>query len=108
MNGIIGLLQQHRNGATQDEIADALRDLVAAISDENKAGKLTITIAIRPMGKGDGLDVAVDCKASPPKQTPGSAIFFASPDNNLVRNDPRQANLELRDITPASAARGLA
>lgn len=108
MSGFIKFLQEHRNGSTHDEISDKIRDLVAAVTDEGKAGKLTITISIKPMGKGDGLEVAVEAKASPPKQTAGVSIFFASPDNALVRQDPRQQTMELREITPASVARALA
>lgn len=101
-------LQEHRGGSTHDEISEKIRDLVASVTDEGKSGKLTITIAIKPVGKGDGLEVAVEAKSSPPKPTAGVSIFFASPDNSLVRQDPRQQTLELREVAPASVARSLA
>lgn len=105
---VIKFFQEHRNGLTHDEITDAMRDLVAAVTDEQKAGKLTITITVKPMGKGDGLEVAVAVKAAPPKETPGVSIFFATPENNLQRADPRQTAMELRDIGPAAAHKGVA
>ena len=108
MSAFVKFLQEHRNGSTNDEIGDALRDLVAAVTDEGKAGKLVITIGIKPMGKSDGLEVSCDIKATPPKPTPGVSIFFATPDNELQRNDPRQAAMELREITPGTAHRGVA
>lgn len=101
------LLREHRNGSTHDELSDAMQALVAAVVEEGKAGKLTLTISIKPMGRGDGLEVAADIKVAAPKPHPGVSIFFASPENNLVRQDPRQIALELREV-PASVARNLA
>lgn len=108
MSAAIKFFQEHRNGSTLDEISDALRDLVAAVTDEGKAGKMTVTIGIKPMGKSDGLEVSCDVKTSPPKSTPGVSIFFATPDNNLQRQDPRQTTMELREITPTNAHKGVA
>ena len=102
------LLREHRNGMTHDELSDALRDLVAKVSDENKGGKLTIVISVKPIGKGDGLEVGFEHKLALPKETPGTAVFFATPDNALVRQDPRQTAMELREIGPAAAHRGVA
>jgi hypothetical protein len=108
MSAAIKFLQEHRNGSTLEEISDALRDLVAAVTDEGKAGKITVTIGVKPMGKSDGLEVSCEVKCSPPKQTPGVSIFFATPENNLQRQDPRQTAMELREITPGTAHRGVA
>jgi hypothetical protein len=102
------LLREHRNGLTHDELSDALRDLVAAVTDEGKAGSLTFTVKIKPMGKGDGLEVSAEIKSTPPKKTPGVSIFFATLDNALQKQDPRQKEMELRDIGPSAAHRGVA
>ena len=102
-------LREHRNGATHDDISDALQELVAAVTAEGKSGKMTITIAIKPMGRESGaLEVSADIKSAPPKAAPGASVFFASPENNLIRQDPRQATMELRDIGPAMAHKGVA
>lgn len=101
-------LREHRNGSTHDDLSDKLQELVAAVIDEGKGGTLTLTISMKPMGKNDGLEVAADIKVKAPKPAAGVSIFFASPENNLVRQDPRQATMELREISPAGAARSLA
>lgn len=103
------LLRDHRRGATHDELTEKLRELVAAVTEQNKAGTLTITIGMKPAGKASGaFDVSFDAKVKLPKQDPGSSIFFVTPDNNLVREDPRQAVMELREIGPTAAHRGVA
>jgi len=101
-------LREHRNGATQDELADALQELVAAVTSENKAGRLTLTVSIKPAGNSGALEVGSEVKIFPPKQTPGVSIFFATPENNLTRIDPRQTTMELREIGPAQAHKGIA
>jgi len=101
-------LREHRNGATHDDLSDKLQELVAAVTEENKGGTLTLTISMKPMGKNDGLEIAADVRIKPPKQAAGVSIFFVTPESNLVRQDPRQQTMELRDLAPASAARALA
>ncbi len=106
---ITDMLRDHRNGVTLDEMSDALQDLVEAVTEEGKGGKLTVTISVKPMGRDSGaLEVACDIKSAPPKKTLGTSVFFASPENNLVRQDPRQQTLELREIGPATAHKGVA
>jgi len=101
-------LREHRNGVTHDDLSDALQALVAAVTEEGKGGTLTFSVAVKPMGKSDGLEVSADVKIKPPKPTPGVSIFFASPENNLVRQDPRQQAMELREIGPTLAHKGIA
>lgn len=100
-------LREHRSGATHDELSDKLQDLVAAVVEEGKGGTLTLSIKISPKGKHDGLEVAAEVKLAAPKPVAGTSIFFASPENNLVRQDPRQATMELREVGP-SVPRALA
>ncbi len=101
-------LREHRNGSTHDDLSDALQDLVAAVTAENKMGTLTLKIAIKPAGNSGALEVAADVKTTPPKSAPGVSIFFASPENNLIRTDPRQTTMELREIGPCTVHKGVA
>lgn len=101
-------LREHRSGVTHDLLSDKLQELVAAVMQEGKGGTLTLKIGVKPMGKNDGLEVAASIDVKAPKETPGTSIFFPTPENNLVRQDPRQQAMELREITPATAHRGIA
>lgn len=112
----LDLLREHRNGLTHDELSDALNEVVEAVATERKAGKLSLTISIKPHGDG-AVMVMDDVKITKPKVSKGGSLFFVTPDNNLARQDPKQPNLPLREIgsaeparelPPASAARGIA
>lgn len=100
-------LREHRGGVTHDRLSDSLQELVAAVTAENKKGVLTFKLTVGPLGKGDGLEVKAEIDVKPPKETAGSAIFFPTPENNLVRQDPRQQTMELRQV-PAAAHKGVA
>ena len=102
-------LRELGQGVTHDELSDKLQELVAAVVDTSKGGKLSITIAIKPTdGKSGAVVVSAEVKSTLPKHPAPSSVFFVSPENNLVRQDPRQIAMELREIPPASAARALA
>ena len=100
-------LREHRGGMTHEQLTDALQELVAAVVTERRPGKLVFTITIKPFGKKDGLEVGAELKITPPKEERGTSIFYVTPENNLVRQDPRQQSMELHEI-PAEAHRGIA
>jgi len=97
------LLREHRNGLTHDELSDALQELVAAVAEERKAGTLTLKITVKPQGDG-AVMVMDEVKVVPPKKTKGGSLFFVTPENNLQRQDPRQADLPLRAISGGEEA----
>jgi hypothetical protein len=101
-------LREHRAGATHAELTEAMRALTLAVGEERRAGKITLTITLKPLAKGDGLEAHADVKLAAPAPVPGVSIFYPTPEGNLVRQDPRQQSMELREIGPAEAHRGLA
>ena len=100
-------LREHRNGVTSDELSDALQELVAAVTAEGKGGTLTLKVKIKPAGKSGALEVTDEIKVTAPAQTRSASLFYASPENNLIREDPKQTKLDLRSI-PAAAHVALA
>lgn len=86
------VLRDIRYGECLDELTEQMAELVAAVSNTNKAGSLTITFKLKPAG-GGSIELTDDIKSKVPTLPKGSSIFFATPDNNLVRNDPRQPEL---------------
>lgn len=107
VRSFVDFLRDHGNGVTLDALSDKLNELVAAVTDQNKSGSLTISIKLKPAGNSGALEVGVDAKVKKPENPPGVSIFFATPENNLQRQDPRQSTMELREV-PAMAFKGIA
>ena len=89
-----------------EEATEALNDLVHATTETGKAGSLTLTIKMKPIGgKAGQMELDTDVKAKLPAPTKGKTILFTTPDNNLQRSDPRQQTLEgVRDANQESTA----
>lgn len=89
-----------------EEATEALNDLVHATTETGKAGSLTLTIKMKPIGgKAGQMELETDVKAKLPQPTKGKTILFTTVDNNLSRQDPRQQTLEgVRDVSQESTA----
>lgn len=86
-------IESLRFGTLGEELTDKMRDLVATCATTGRAGTLTLTLALKP-GKGGQIEVFDEVKLKLPKEEKGSSLMFATPDNNLQREDPRQLQLE--------------
>ncbi len=86
-------LRQIRYGALQDELTEALNALVAECTKTNKTGELVLKIKLKPNPAGQ-VEVLDDLTVKLPKPVRGTSIFFATPEGNLMRDDPRQQQLE--------------
>lgn len=97
-----GFLGEAEDGQLQADLTKALSELVATISNEaadrggKPKGKLTLSIALQ-LDHG-AFDVVCDIKVAAPKCVRARSIFFATPDNNLTREHPRQQMLPLHDV----------
>lgn len=88
-------LRDQRGGATAEELATKMNELVAAVERQGKGGSLTLTIEIKPISKemSGQLLVSDTIKVKLPEPKRGATLFFSTPENNLSRRDPRQAEL---------------
>lgn len=92
-------LRAIRFGALQDELTAALHELTAKCTDTGKAGELVLKIRLKP-GAGGQVEVLDDLTVKPPKPVRGTSIFFATPEGNLQREDPRQCVLDgIREVS---------
>lgn len=101
-------IREHRHGATHAELSEALQELTLAVAEERRGGKLVLTITVKPLAKGDGMEVHANVKLAVPEPIPGVSIFYPTPEGDLVRQDPRQQAMDLKEIGPAEAHRGIA
>ncbi|MET3514314.1 hypothetical protein ABIC63_002086 [Pseudacidovorax sp. 1753] len=81
-------------GAISDEATHELNELVHACTETGKTGEITLTIKIKPVGKAGQVELDSDVKVKKPKPVRGKTLMFATPDNNLQREDPRQRTLD--------------
>ena len=88
----IATLQNIRDGALVAQLTENLQDVVEAVSEHRKVGKLVITLTIKPNGD-EAVTVSPSVKATKPEASVGDAMFFVS-EGNLVRRNPRQMDIE--------------
>lgn len=81
-------------GEVNKEATDALQDLVQACGDTGKAGKITITLAMKPIGRTGQVEVETNVVLKAPEAAKGKMILFVTPENNLQREHPKQSTLD--------------
>lgn len=77
-------------------------ELIKAVTDNNKAGTLTLKIAIKPSTAGT-LAVKAECNIVKPKGMPAESLLWPTPEGNLMAEDPRQMKLEMKAVAPEPA-----
>lgn len=93
------VLRDLGRGSVIDEAAVMLQQLTTSVADTGKKGRLVLVVEIAPM-KGDNSALLVHAKADLklPATEPISAVFFHDDHGNLLRDDPRQPQLPLREL----------
>lgn len=86
-------IEQLRYGTLHDELTKAMNDLTAAVTTTNKVGKITLSISLKPTNNSGQIEIIDDIKLTLPKENKGTSIMFATPENNLQREDPRQMSI---------------
>ena len=91
----VDTIREIRGGSSIAELTEQLVELVAAVKETGRAGKLTYTLLLKPASKGDGnvLMVSDQLKVAKPTLDRAQTVFFVNNDNGLQRNDPRQIAL---------------
>lgn len=90
---ITEILSQLRFGTLDTELGEKFHELVNRVENTNRQGTLTLTLKVKPAGKGR-IDIIDDIKLSLPKEEKGSSVMFVTPEGRLQRQDPRQLEIE--------------
>lgn len=96
-------LRHLMGGTFLDEAGEKLAELVAAVDSTGKAGKITLTIAIKKSTKA-AMAVVGDIKLNKPTEAPDATLPFATPEGALLTEDPRQQRLELKTVAAQTPA----
>lgn len=94
-------------GRTHHELSTGMQQLVAAVEDTGKKGSISLTITVAPTKSEGVLEVTETVGVKAPTHSRAASLFYADDSHNLVREDPRQMALPLRDVTADPADRPL-
>lgn len=86
-------------GRTHAELSEQLQRLVEAVEDTGRAGSITLQVKVSKSKAAGMLELLDTVKVTLPKHDRAVSLFFADDDHNLVREDPRQPPLPLRDVS---------
>lgn len=90
----INTLTRLNKGGCIAELDDALSRLTQQCRVTGKPGKLTLTIKMKPVDNADDMmEISDGITISKPEMPRKSALFYATDDGQLCRNDPNQPDL---------------
>lgn len=77
------------------DLSAAMQDVVQAVTETGKPGKVQLTITVKQQKGVDGsaVLVAADVRKTAPKFDPKTTLYFADEDGALSRTNPDQPNL---------------
>ena len=100
---ITDVLRRLKSGTLIDDASTKMAELVKKVEETGKPAKLTITLTVKPASKAQGAVVISDkVKATLPELPAGETILFVTPECNLVANDPRQKEIDLKAVSAAT------
>jgi len=85
-----------------DHAGEQFAELIKAIVSTNKAGTLTLKVDVKPSTAG-AMAVKATVAIKKPKGLPPESLLWATPDGNLVADDPRQMKMELKPVAAEPA-----
>jgi len=87
-------------GEFNDELSQELAELVKMVRLTGKKGAISITLKISKANKRDEdtLKITPSYKTTLPQLEQAEAIMFSTADGDLLRNDPRQMQLNLKQV----------
>lgn len=83
-------------GTFIDEASEKLAELVKAVDTQGKAGTLTLQITVKKATRGGAMTVTGKAAVKMPGDLPMEALLFATPEGNLLADDPAQQKLDLK------------
>jgi len=101
---ITDTLRHIGGGQFMDEASDKLAELVNAVDASGKGGTLTLVISVKKATRAGAMHLGGKVAVKKPGDEPMEALLFATPEGNLLAEDPRQAKLDLKQVVGASDA----
>lgn len=99
---ITDTLRMIDNGVFIDISSDKLNQVIKRVDETGKAGKLTITLDIKPARAG-AMNIVPNVTAKLPEAKADPTLLWITPDFNLTAENPNQQKLDLRQVDTAVA-----
>ncbi|MDR0771288.1 MAG: hypothetical protein LBE75_08895 [Burkholderiales bacterium] len=96
MQNLTETLKHIGGGVYLDTASDKMAELVQSVGESGKAGALTLTISVKPATRGGAMHITGKYTLKKPAETPMEALLFATPEGNLLADDPKQNKLDLK------------
>lgn len=95
MTDIIQTLVEMRNGEAAMDCNRKFNELLSAVFETGKKGKVVVTLEVQPskFAMGGGVvevEIEHNCSIKKPELEVGHTLFFVAPDGSLTRDDPSQ------------------
>lgn len=94
----ITFLREQRGGKLLLELAEALANVTNAALETEKTGVVSLKVSIKPIAKGEMVEVSDDISVKIPRLSGGTGIFFATPSGDLSIAHKDQQALDLKEI----------
>lgn len=99
----LDVLAELRRGKVQNELSEALHDLLTACQDTGKKGELVLKLVIDPKKVGDHetprVEISEQISVKRPRRSVMPSTFYLTDDANPVRRDPNQDEFpSLREV----------
>jgi hypothetical protein len=108
-NAFAMLLRDQRDGDCLAEASDKLNELVQNIRERMRPGKMTVTFIFTPAAGATIVTITDEIKVTQPKEEKEATTMFTTEDGTLVRNNPAQRELTLREVkSPAQPLKEIA
>ncbi|MDW3683905.1 hypothetical protein RA280_19585 [Cupriavidus sp. CV2] len=99
---ITDTLRHIGGGVFIDLASDKMNELVAAVDASGKGGKLTLEVSVKKATRGGAMHITGKVTVKKPAEDALEAMLFATPEGNLVADDPRQQKLDLKNVAVAT------
>ena len=93
---ITDTLRHIGGGVFIDIASDKMAELVSAVDQQGKPGKLVLEITVKKATRGGAMLVTGKATLRKPAEPPMEAMLFATPEGNLIADDPNQQKLDLK------------
>ena len=101
---ITDTLRHIGGGVFIDTASDKLSELVNAVDETGKPGKIVLEVNVKKASRGGAMHITGKVTMKKPAEEPMEALLFATPEGNLVADDPHQHKLDLKSVPDTAGA----